>query len=401
MRDAANRKNLDTMPSSSRIPTLTVLALAAAPLLGACGERGTRGVAEPATSAAVGDTQAEQPVSVDPRDADIPDVCTGGPARLQVKGGGGSYDSKLGEGMKGSFEVSSLGKADLDADGVEEILALVLCQPGGSGTHDAVWAFHSVGGRLEQAGRIDGGDRANGGLARAELQGNKIAIERNAGGEAACCADKTVNEVWGYTKAGFVKEKSEPGASSAPSPAQTLAADLLKGRQQLGWSAAKNQIAYAVTIEEEGTGTVAWNVGFLDLKTDKEVELVEVCQAAGSPRCSEAALAAQAPDLVKRLDGFVAVAGTEARPGEATKIAGTDLTLTQEKANVSIAKGAGKKARLGKLKEEANHKPEITRVWYLPEAKAVVVRVLMNPGKKFGELNVFEQTRAFALPAGL
>jgi hypothetical protein len=184
-------------------------------------------------------------------------VCAGGQGRLQVKDGGGSYDSKLGEGMKGSFEVSSLGKADLDADGVEEILALVLCQPGGSGTHDAVLAFHSVGGRLEQAGRIDGGDRANGGLARAELQGNKIAIERNAGGEAACCADKTVNEVWGYTKAGFVKEKSEPGASGAPSPAQTLAADLLKGRQQLGWSAAKNQIAYAVTIEEEGTGTVA------------------------------------------------------------------------------------------------------------------------------------------------
>src|SRR5262249_20886041 len=156
-----------------------------------------------------------------------------------------------------------------------------------------------------------------------------------------------------------------PTASNA-SPTTELAANLLKARTQIGYSSAKNQIAYAVTVEEEGTGTARWHIGFLDLKTSKEVDKINICGDGTKTQCSEPALKAAVPELAKRLEGFVAVSGAEVGEGKPTSIPGAGLTVEADKrGQLSVFKDAKSKKRLGALKAVPPHKPELAYVWYL------------------------------------
>lgn len=336
---------------------------------------------------------------LDPENATLPDVCAMGTGTIRAKGGVGEYDSKLGEGMRGSFEIHTIGRADLDGDGTVEILAYVLCQPGGSGTLDALWAFHASHGALERVASIAGGDRANGGLAKVALEGKSVVVTRNAGGDAACCADKTAMERWTFSKDRFVRDPSAAPAPPAPAP-NALAQDLLRARTKIGWSASKKQIVHATTVEEEGTGTVDWQVHFINVETGKDDRAVHACGGDKANNCTEARLEAFRPELEKQLDGFVAIDGVDVVAGKAAMLPGSDVWIRVDGPRVSLAKKDGAPTKqLATLSASRPHKPLPARLWLVPERRAVVGRITMSPGNRFGEFNVFEEIRVFPLPA--
>lgn len=159
------------------------------------------------------------------RDASLPNVCADGV--VQVVGGVASYPSPLNEGGEGEngegesdarsdpfeaeLEVTPIGAADLDGDGVIEWLAIVVCRPGGSGTFDAAYAFHREGEGYAVFAQVMGGDRAEGGIDSARLDEGYLAVERNSGSdEGLCCPTHVSTERWRLEERAFRRVDATP-----------------------------------------------------------------------------------------------------------------------------------------------------------------------------------------------
>ncbi|MEZ4253788.1 MAG: hypothetical protein R3B99_36740 [Polyangiales bacterium] len=137
-------------------------------------------------------------------DAEIPNPCDGGTVRL--RGGAGEYPSTIEMEEPGSLEVRDVGIADLDGDGVSEHVAMVLCMPGGSGTFDSVRAYHWENGRFVEVAAIEGGDRADGGLDVARIEGDAVVVGRFSGDEEGlCCPTHVTDETWQLRDGAFVR----------------------------------------------------------------------------------------------------------------------------------------------------------------------------------------------------
>ncbi len=158
--------------------------------------------AEPAPTPVAPAPVAPAPVAGVPADADglvsaeIPSPCGDG-ARLVLSAGTASYASTLGLDAPGGLELRPIATTDLDGDGTPELIAYVVCMPGGSGTFDSVRAYHVESGRVVEVAAIDGGDRADGGLDGARVVNHDLIVGRYSGDdEGLCCPTHVTEETW-------------------------------------------------------------------------------------------------------------------------------------------------------------------------------------------------------------
>lgn len=155
------------------------------------------------------------------RDATLPNVCADG--TVVVVGGVAAYASPLNEGADGDtdegendafeaeLEVTPIGAADLDGDGVIEWMAIVVCRPGGSGTFDAAYAFHLGADGYAVFTQVLGGDRAEGGIDSARIEAGYLVLERNSGSdEGLCCPTHVSRERWRLEAHAFRQISAEP-----------------------------------------------------------------------------------------------------------------------------------------------------------------------------------------------
>jgi hypothetical protein len=166
-------------------------------------ERVTRS-APPAPSTAAPST-ADELVS-----AEIPSPCGDG-ARITLTDGAGNYASTIGLEAPGEIELEPIATTDLDGDGTAELIAYVLCMPGGSGTFDSVRAYHIERGRVVEVAAIEGGDRADGGLDEPRVVNGEVRLGRFSGDEAGlCCPTHVSDETWQLRAGSFVRTSVGP-----------------------------------------------------------------------------------------------------------------------------------------------------------------------------------------------
>ncbi len=175
-----------------------------------------------ATTAGDEDAPPASALAVQPsdalRDATLPNVC--GDGTVTVAEGLGTYPSPLAEtvdeeegeiAIDAELEVTPIGAADLDGDGTIEWMAIVVCRPGGSGTFDALYAFHAEGEGYAVFTQVLGGDRADGGIDGARLEDGYLVLERNSGtDEGLCCPTHVSTERWRLEGRAFHQVSATP-----------------------------------------------------------------------------------------------------------------------------------------------------------------------------------------------
>lgn len=92
------------------------------------------------------------------------------------------------------FNVFDVSYGDLTGDGKDEAVVLTACNTGGTGNFSEGFIYGMKNGKPELLTRIEGGDRAYGGLREARVENGILIVERNDVGEAggACCPEYIV-----------------------------------------------------------------------------------------------------------------------------------------------------------------------------------------------------------------
>ncbi len=87
------------------------------------------------------------------------------------------------------FNVEEPTYGDINGDNGEEAIVLSVCNTGGTGQFSEGFVFTMKNGKPELLSRIEGGDRAYGGLRSAKVENGFVNVERNDVGEdgGACC----------------------------------------------------------------------------------------------------------------------------------------------------------------------------------------------------------------------
>ena len=92
------------------------------------------------------------------------------------------------------FDVGEVTYGDLNGDQGEEAIVLTNCNTGGTGQFSEGFIYGAKDGKAELLSRIEGGDRAYGGLRSAKVENGLLVVERNDAGEngASCCPEFVV-----------------------------------------------------------------------------------------------------------------------------------------------------------------------------------------------------------------
>jgi len=92
------------------------------------------------------------------------------------------------------FNVFDISYGDVDGDNSEDAIVLSVCNTGGTGNFSEGFVFTMKGGKASLLTRIEGGDRAYGGLRSAKVENGLVVVEANDVGEAggACCPEFVV-----------------------------------------------------------------------------------------------------------------------------------------------------------------------------------------------------------------
>lgn len=92
------------------------------------------------------------------------------------------------------FAVTDVAYGDLTGDGSEEAVILTVCNTGGTGQFSEGFIYAMKDGKIELLTRIEGGDRAYGGLRSAKIENGLLVVGRNDVGEqgGACCPEFVV-----------------------------------------------------------------------------------------------------------------------------------------------------------------------------------------------------------------
>lgn len=122
------------------------------------------------------------------------------PEKITVKKG--EYSRDKGDD-KLYFNVENPTYGDVNGDGKEDAIILSICNTGGTGQFSEGFVYEMKDGKPALLTRIEGGDRADGGLVSAKVQNGLLAVERNLEeGGGACCpeATETINYKWNSKK---------------------------------------------------------------------------------------------------------------------------------------------------------------------------------------------------------
>ena len=112
--------------------------------------------------------------------------------KITVKNGSFSQEKQMEDYIdRFYFEIFNVVLGDLDNDKQEEAIVLSTCNTGGSGNFTEGFVYKSVSGRPILSERIEGGDRAYGGLKSAKVVDGSLIVERYNPGEhgASCCPE--------------------------------------------------------------------------------------------------------------------------------------------------------------------------------------------------------------------
>ena len=100
-------------------------------------------------------------------------------ANVPVTVTGGRFEGKPGTDLEGTFfEVQQVLYGDLDGDGRDEAVVRTLCNTGGTGQFDEGFVYGMKDGKPALRGRIQGGDRAAGGVRCIRFEGGALKVER-------------------------------------------------------------------------------------------------------------------------------------------------------------------------------------------------------------------------------
>ena len=106
---------------------------------------------------------------------------------------------------------------DVDGDGVEDAVVIVVDNGGGSGKFDEARVLSLRGGDVVQIARIPGGDRASGGLHAVAVERGGVRIERNDTDGGACCPTRLLVEHWRWTGRELVLDAQRTRTVELPS----------------------------------------------------------------------------------------------------------------------------------------------------------------------------------------
>ena len=112
--------------------------------------------------------------------------------KITVKNG--EYSLDKGDDDRMYFDVREVTYGDVNGDKIEDAIVLTVCNTGGSGQFSEGFIYGIKDGKPELLTRIEGGDRADGGLRSAKVENGLLVVERNGAGETggACCPEFVV-----------------------------------------------------------------------------------------------------------------------------------------------------------------------------------------------------------------
>lgn len=124
------------------------------------------------------------------------------PEKVTIKDGEFLRETKMEDYTdRFSFGVMAITYGDLNGDGKDEAVVLSICNTGGTGQFTEGFVFTMKAGKPTLWQRIPGGDRADGGLVKATVEGGLLLIEANESStnSGACCPEFTVTEKYRLT----------------------------------------------------------------------------------------------------------------------------------------------------------------------------------------------------------
>ena len=173
--------------------------------------------------------KAENPIrKIDFKNFTYEPNCSYERQKITVKNG--EYSINQGDDQM-FFDVTSVTYGDVNGDQSEDAIILTNCNTGGTGQFTEGFIYGVKDGKPELLSRIEGGDRADGGLRSAKVENGLLVVERNGAGETggACCPEfavtskyklegKTLKQVGGDVRRDLYppqRVKFEKGASQA------------------------------------------------------------------------------------------------------------------------------------------------------------------------------------------
>ncbi|MBS1792663.1 MAG: hypothetical protein JSS81_02345 [Acidobacteria bacterium] len=113
------------------------------------------------------------------------------PKKITVKKG--EYTRDKGDD-KMFFSVESVNYGDLTGDKIEEAVVVTVCNTGGTGNFSEGFIYTLKDGKPELLSRIEGGDRADGGIRSAKVENGLLVVDRNDPGKngGACCPEAAI-----------------------------------------------------------------------------------------------------------------------------------------------------------------------------------------------------------------
>jgi hypothetical protein len=112
--------------------------------------------------------------------------------KITVKNG--EYSLDKGDYDRMYFTVTDVTYGDANGDQIEDAMILTICNTGGTGQFSEGFIYGIKDGKPELLSRIEGGDRADGGLRSAKVENGLLVVERNGAGPngGACCPEFVV-----------------------------------------------------------------------------------------------------------------------------------------------------------------------------------------------------------------
>jgi hypothetical protein len=116
------------------------------------------------------------------------------------------------------FGIDNITYGDVDGDNKEDAIILSTCNTGGTGQFTEGFVYTIKTGKPTLLTRIEGGDRADGGLHTANMDGGLLAVERYDEGEGggACCPEYSITTRYKWNGKELQVMKTDPRKALYP-----------------------------------------------------------------------------------------------------------------------------------------------------------------------------------------